>query len=533
MEKNQPSSSALSSISTLAKTLSVKRKEAADNLFAILTNSNHTSEEMHQANLALDRANASWEAFLKAHAAQKDDLKDVTLLAHPENPQIDNHTIIPDDLPKFQLIGGVVRDSSKRMFKSVHEFIVEFEKQLTLHNLTPFDLHWERLFPLTCDKYQKQWFNRNLRNHQLTWHQVRQRLESEFGNAYYIWVKRHETRNIRQKRNEPGIVYADRFLEVAFDAGVEDGKELAWDFISSLSRPVRKKTWDVLLPLDESRLPVNVSQAATFVVDVFEPDDVPLDSSEHLRASNGHPPNGHPPNGHPPNGHPPNGQPPNIPATYPLTAHSSYASHTPPAHATHSTSTSATNNPQAPPVHVPAAHATHSLGQNIPARDTPTRVNHDTPNMGDPHFHQEKKARLQNDPRQSLEPNKVHYPPQGPAQPSNQPLHRPENHSFEKETTLNQNIGTTRVPRREIPDIGKARCRIHPGGDHTTTECLLGGGKPIVENDEGTKPYVVGPAIGLCGYCKQLPTIKKHKCSEKKEFFSKRREEDRKRKRNA
>ncbi|OAD72751.1 hypothetical protein PHYBLDRAFT_65324 [Phycomyces blakesleeanus NRRL 1555(-)] len=65
-------------------------------------------------------------------------------------------------------------------------------------------------------------------------------------------------------------------------------------------------------------------------------------------------------------------------------------------------------------------------------------------------------------------------------------------------------------PIPDLPELGDKKCPIHPGGDHTTEECLLGGGKPIIEETGVLGMFHISPAILLCSFCLGCTKLIRH-----------------------
>ncbi|KAG0162748.1 hypothetical protein DFQ29_003723, partial [Apophysomyces sp. BC1021] len=137
----------------LEETLRNKKKTAANRLMLVLASESSDEQERLSAQWDLNAANVSWEAFLEAKKAQEDVRESPT---EGQTPAMQNKlaTLVPKDLPAFQIRGGPIRDKNKKVHDSVRTFISAFEVQLRAYNLVPLDNHWERLFWLTCDDTQ-------------------------------------------------------------------------------------------------------------------------------------------------------------------------------------------------------------------------------------------------------------------------------------------------------------------------------------------------------------------------------------------
>ena len=232
--------------------------EAYARLVYALTNEPTNKELGDQAEADMNRAVSAQQSFEKARTARSS--------AHQQetNPG-KKHTLVPQDLPVFQLKDGPVRDKTKKVHESVKAFLNSFEVQLRAHGLS-IEENWERLFWLTCDELQRSWFARTLADKGLTWKQVRNHLEKAFGNPYYAWKKRYEARSMRQKKGEQLRLYTERFQEVTFDAGLEDGAELVWNYVSSLVRTVRERAWQVITNHYGLKQPDNLAQVAQLIM---------------------------------------------------------------------------------------------------------------------------------------------------------------------------------------------------------------------------------------------------------------------------
>lgn len=182
-----------------------------------------------------------------------------------ENARIKKQTLVPFGFPALQIKGGPIRNKDKKIHESIKAFLNRFEVQLKAHGLS-LDDQWERLFWLTCDDLQRSWFGRTLAERNYAWQQVREHLEKAFGNPYYLWKKRHEVRNLHQKPGESLRLYTERFQEIAFDAGLEDGEELVWNYVSSLQRPIREKVWSTLTNHYGLEQLNNLSQVAQLIM---------------------------------------------------------------------------------------------------------------------------------------------------------------------------------------------------------------------------------------------------------------------------
>ncbi|KAI8365210.1 uncharacterized protein BYT42DRAFT_649142 [Radiomyces spectabilis] len=147
----------------------------------------------------------------------------------------DAWTAFLQDLSAFQLKGETIR---KKVHDSIKAFIKAFEEQLREHNLA-LDDHWERLFWLTCDGSQQQWFSRILADKGLSWKQAAARLEKGFGDPFYLWRKKDEHRHLLQRSGEPMHLFLERYQEVSSEARLPQNQELIYNFICSLRAPIK------------------------------------------------------------------------------------------------------------------------------------------------------------------------------------------------------------------------------------------------------------------------------------------------------
>ncbi|OAD76006.1 hypothetical protein PHYBLDRAFT_165981 [Phycomyces blakesleeanus NRRL 1555(-)] len=174
-------------------------------------------------------------------------------------------SFVPPNLPAFQLRGGPVHQTNKAVHDSIAAFLNDFEVQLRAHNLD-FDQHWERLFWLTCDKRQRVSFEKTRAGRGLKWKEVRQQLESEHGNPYHLWIKKHEVHCMLQKPGELVRAYAERFLDSVHATNLDSSNELVWLFTSKLLRPVREKAWQTLTQHYGLVVPKNIHQVIPLIV---------------------------------------------------------------------------------------------------------------------------------------------------------------------------------------------------------------------------------------------------------------------------
>ncbi|KAI8364627.1 uncharacterized protein BYT42DRAFT_550258 [Radiomyces spectabilis] len=246
----------------LQESLLKHKKNAAHRVFQLLADSNHSEQELISAQYDMDKANTAWEAFLRAKQATWYTLDVIPATQVKRNIS----ALVPKDLPSFQVKGGPIRDSNKKVHDSVKAFISAFEIQLRAYNLIPLDEHWERLFGLTCDDSQRQWFSRTLADKGYTWEQAMARLEREFGNPFYIWRKKDEHRHMAQKPNESIRLFLTRYQEVSLEANLQQNSELVYNFVCSLQPHIKQKAWSTLTNHYGLTLTADLHQAAQLIM---------------------------------------------------------------------------------------------------------------------------------------------------------------------------------------------------------------------------------------------------------------------------
>ncbi|KAF7720366.1 hypothetical protein EC973_000342, partial [Apophysomyces ossiformis] len=88
----------------------------------------------------------------------------------------------------------------------------------------------ERLFWLTCDDMQRQWFAHTLADRGLRWEQARTHLEKEFGNPFYVWQKKDEHRHLAQRPDESIYLFLERYQEVSYEANLASDQDLVYHY---------------------------------------------------------------------------------------------------------------------------------------------------------------------------------------------------------------------------------------------------------------------------------------------------------------
>ncbi|CAO3669854.1 unnamed protein product [Umbelopsis vinacea] len=232
-----------------------KKGAASERLLRILADETASQQERVDAQYDLNQAKDAWKAFQEA-----------TEVEEAEKAPTKIHTLVPKELPAFQIKGGPTRDKSKKVHDSVRAFIGAFEVQLGAYNLVPIDDHWERLFLLTCDETQHQWFARTLTNRQLTWSQVCACLEKEFGNPFYLWSKKDEYHQLVQRPDESVRMYLERYQEAAYEAILKQDQELVYTFVCSLQPKTKKRAWSTLTNHYGLALTSDIHQAAQLIM---------------------------------------------------------------------------------------------------------------------------------------------------------------------------------------------------------------------------------------------------------------------------
>ncbi|OAD78256.1 hypothetical protein PHYBLDRAFT_163371 [Phycomyces blakesleeanus NRRL 1555(-)] len=247
------------------------RKKAAEKLIKVLENPEAKLDDIRKAQEEVANTKERWVAFCDAQEMMSSPSAVEVFRANIEkkagkyrgNNKADS--FVPPNLPAFQLRGGPVRQTNKAVHDSIAAFLNDFEVQLRAHNLD-FDQHWERLFWLTCDERQRVSFEKTRAGRGLKWKEVRQQLESEHGNPYHLWIKKHEVHCMLQKPGELVRAYAERFLDSVHAANLDSSDELVWLFTSKLLRPVREKAWQTLTQHYGLVVPKNIHQVIPLIV---------------------------------------------------------------------------------------------------------------------------------------------------------------------------------------------------------------------------------------------------------------------------
>ena len=226
----------------------------------VLGNQTATAKERSVARRELEEAKQSWKDFLEAKAGQEDHLE------QPSEKQSNKNALVPKELPAFQVKGGPIRDKTKKIHDTVRTFISAFEVQLRAYNLVPVDEHWERLFWLTCNDTQRQWFEKTLANKGLSWSEACAQLEKEHSNPFYVWRKKDEHRHLAQRADEPIRMFLERYQEVSYEANLKHDQDLVYNFVCSLLPSVKKEAWSTLTNHYGLALTSDIHQAANLIM---------------------------------------------------------------------------------------------------------------------------------------------------------------------------------------------------------------------------------------------------------------------------
>ncbi|KAG0188414.1 hypothetical protein DFQ28_004902 [Apophysomyces sp. BC1034] len=103
-----------------------------------------------------------------------------TILFENQNVTTGNQPFrAPINLPLFQWHGIPIQDKTKTVFENALDFTAYFEVILKGNGL-PLDETWECLLPMCLSSYQLVWFQKQLAEKNLTWHQAKQIIERDY-----------------------------------------------------------------------------------------------------------------------------------------------------------------------------------------------------------------------------------------------------------------------------------------------------------------------------------------------------------------
>ncbi|OAD65738.1 hypothetical protein PHYBLDRAFT_175911 [Phycomyces blakesleeanus NRRL 1555(-)] len=273
----------------IATELDTSRKNASTELLKVLENPYSSPDELNEAQKLVDSTKARWVAFLAAKKTLDDmngetALQMLTAKKNTDDYRSNPDSFVPPNLPVLQLKGGSIRQPDKKIYDSIRSFLNDFEVQLIAHSL-PLDKNWERLFRLTCDDMQRLSFERTNAGKGLTWKEIREKLELEYGYPQYVWAKRFALKSITQRHDESVKEFSERYRGAAHAADLHNEDELVWLFISSLVKPVRDIALQAIVRQFGLKMPHDMKEVIQLIINSVEGESANLFLNKYTTSS--------------------------------------------------------------------------------------------------------------------------------------------------------------------------------------------------------------------------------------------------------
>lgn len=154
--------------------------------------------------------------------------------------------LVPRHLPAFQFYGGVRHAKNKARYDSAQSFLEEFRTVLEGHSLN-IEQHWRRLMPLTVDSNSRAWLRELIGKEGVNdWNTFCQEIIKQYSPPYTMFYRRYHLRTMRQKSTESLRQYSTKFQEYAVKTGIANNQELVFNYLCSLHRRYRKRSWSLV-----------------------------------------------------------------------------------------------------------------------------------------------------------------------------------------------------------------------------------------------------------------------------------------------
>ena len=173
-------------------------------------------------------------------------------------PSSSKTTLVPKDLPAFQLKGQHRHDKRRESYDSAETFLDDFEFHLQAHGLD-VEQNWRRLIPLTCDANRRAWLLSTMKKDKIIdWSSFRVEVEKYFTSPYTIFYRRHKIRTMKQGNNEPLREYSNKLQEYAFKYGIPNNQDLVFNYLCSLNKRYHKQAWTLIANHHGDKIPDHI-----------------------------------------------------------------------------------------------------------------------------------------------------------------------------------------------------------------------------------------------------------------------------------
>lgn len=149
-------------------------------------------------------------------------------------------------MPAFQFHGGARHAKHKARFDSAQSFLEEFRTVLEGHSLD-IEQHWRRLMPLTVNSNSRAWLREVMGKDSVTnWQSFCNEIIKQYSPPYTMFYRRYRLRTMRQGAGEPLRQYSTKYQEYAVKTGIANNQELVFNYLCSLHRRYRKRSWSLV-----------------------------------------------------------------------------------------------------------------------------------------------------------------------------------------------------------------------------------------------------------------------------------------------
>lgn len=156
------------------------------------------------------------------------------------------NALVPRQLPAFQFYGSPRHAKNKARFDSAQSFLEEFRTVLDGHSLD-IEQHWRRLMPLTVNSNSRAWLRELMGKDSVnSWDSFCSEIIKQYSPPYTMFYRRYHLRTMRQKAGESLRQYSTKFQEYAVKTGIANNQELVFNYLCSLHRRYRKRSWSIV-----------------------------------------------------------------------------------------------------------------------------------------------------------------------------------------------------------------------------------------------------------------------------------------------
>ncbi|CDH61455.1 predicted protein [Lichtheimia corymbifera JMRC:FSU:9682] len=203
-----------------------------------------------------------------------------------------HEALVPRHLPAFQFYGGTRHVKNKARFDSAQSFLEEFHTVLEGHSLD-VEQHWRRLMPLTVNSTSRAWLREVMAKDTVTnWDTFCQEIIKQYSPPCTVYYRRYHLRTMRQKGGESLRQYSTKFQEYccyAVKSGIPNNQELVFNYLCSLHRRYRKRSWALVHNRYGEGIPGELEPIVQLVMTLASgeraPEDEKFDTSDYSSDS--------------------------------------------------------------------------------------------------------------------------------------------------------------------------------------------------------------------------------------------------------